>query len=75
VVQVNRELYMPDGVDVARIIAHARERARAGEIVVLHDHAKDAECQDNCTLMYLVVTAELWQGELERSEYFRAHQH
>ena len=73
--EINRELYMPDNVDRERMKAHAMERAKLGDLVVLHGHAKGVECAPgHCALMYLVVTSEQWLGELEGTEYQRAHQ-
>jgi len=74
VAKVDRHLYISPGVvDRDKMTNYARERAQAGEVVVLHQHEQAKACEDNCSLLYLVVTAELWQGDLERSDYFLAN--
>jgi hypothetical protein len=53
---VNRSLYCPDGIDVAKMNAYAEDKALGGEIVALHNHAKNVTCKNGCYLLTRTIT-------------------
>jgi hypothetical protein len=50
---MSRQLYLPEGIDVQKVLANAQKTSDRGPEVVVHFHSKAYKCKDYRHKMYM----------------------
>jgi ribosomal protein S27AE len=59
--QVDRQFYITEMIDRAKVVNTAVGCARNGERVVVHDHSNKESCEGRCILYAMSVTETPWR--------------